>query len=60
MKKTYMKPALMVVRVQQQGIICTSFVDIIDSNDDLDYGGGGNGSARAPEYGELDLDDLEW
>ena len=55
-----MKPALMVVRVQQQGIICTSFVDIIDSNDDLDYGGGGNGSARAPKYDELDLDDFEW
>ena len=55
-----MKPALMVVRVQQQGIICTSFVDNIDSDVDLDYGGGGNGSARAPEYGELDLDDFEW
>jgi len=60
MKKTYMKPALMVVRVQQQGIICTSFVDNIDGDVDLDYGGGGNGSARAPEYGELDLDDFEW
>jgi hypothetical protein len=59
MKKTYMKPALMVVRVQQQGIICTS-VDSIDSNVGLDYGGGGSSPAHAPRYGGFDLDDYEW
>lgn len=59
MKKTYMKPALMVVRVQQQGIICTS-VDSIDSNVGLGYGGGGSGPAHAPRYGGFDLDDFEW
>jgi len=61
MKKTYMKPAIMVVRVQQQGIICTSgVVNSISSNVDLDYGGGGSGPAHAPRYGGFDLDDYEW
>ena len=60
MKKTYLKPALMVVRVQQQGIVCTSGVDSVSGNVGLDYGGGGSGPARAPRYGGLDLDDYEW
>ncbi len=60
MKKTYLKPALMVVRVQQQGIVCTSVVDSVSSNVDLGLGGGGNGPARAPRYGGFDFDDYEW
>ena len=50
---------MMVVRLQQQGIICTSYdVSRVNSNADLDYGGGGSGPARV-KSNAVDWDD-EW
>ena len=60
MKKTYLQPTMMVVRLQQQSIICTgSDMNRVNSNADLDYGGGGSGPARARSYGGTDWDN-EW
>ena len=61
MKKTYLQPTMMVVRLQQQSIICSSPVTVSDvnSNADLDYGGGGSGPARARQHSGIDWDD-EW
>jgi len=59
MKKKYMKPTMMVVKLQQQSIICSSPVSDVNGNADLDFGGGGSGPARARSYGGIDWDD-EW
>ena len=54
-----MKPTMMVVRLQQQGIICASPVSNVDSNTDLNFGGGGSGPARARQHSDTGWDD-EW
>ena len=60
MKKTYLQPTMMVVRLQQQSIICTSNdVSRVTGNANLDYAGGGTGPARARSYGGIDWDN-EW
>ena len=59
MKKTYLKPTMQVVTLQQQGIICTSGVRSVNGNADIDYGGGGSGPARAPRHRGNDWDDYE-
>ena len=59
MKKKYMKPTIMVVKLQQQSIICASDVKSFNSNADLDYGGGGSVPARARSYGGSDWDDWD-
>ena len=59
MKKKYMKPTMMVVTLQQQSIICSSPVSNVDSNADLNFGGGGSGPARARQHSGIDWDD-EW
>ena len=60
MKKTYWQPTMMVVTLQQQGIICTSNdVSRVSSNADLDYGGSGSGPARARQHSGIDWDD-DW
>ena len=60
MKKTYWQPTMMVVRLQQQSIICTSnSVSSVNSNADMDYGGGGSGPARVRQHSGIDWDD-EW
>ena len=59
MKKTYQQPTMMVVKLQQQGIICTSGVRSVSGNADIDYGGGGSGPARARQHNGIDWDD-EW
>ena len=59
MKKTYLQPTMMVVTLQQHSIICSSPVSDVDTNVDMDYGGGGNGPARAPRRSGIDWDD-EW
>ena len=51
---------MMVVKLQQHGIICTSDVRSVNGNADLDYGGGGSGPARAPRHRGTDWDDYEW
>ncbi len=62
MKKTYLQPAMMVVTLQQQGIICTSPVSRVSTNltdgDAIDYGGSGNGPARV-KSNTVDWDD-DW
>ena len=42
MKKTYLQPTMMVVRLQQQSIICTSPVRSVSGNANLNYDGGDN------------------
>ena len=60
MKKTYLQPTMMVVRLLQQSIICTSnSVSSVNSNADMDYGGGGSGPARVRQHSGIDWDD-EW
>ena len=51
---------MMVVTLQQQGIICTSNdVSRVSGNTDIDYGGSGSGPARARQHSGIDWDD-EW
>ena len=59
MKKTYLKPTMMVVKLQHQGIICTSEVRGVTSDAGIGYGGGGRGSARVRGREEVDWDDYE-
>ena len=59
MKKTYLKPTIMVVTLQQHRIICTSIVSSVNSNAGIDYGGSGSGPARARQHSGIDWDD-EW
>ena len=62
MKKTYLQPAMMVVRLQQQSIICTSPVNHVSTNltdgDAIDYGGGGSRPARV-KSNTVDWDDWD-
>ena len=63
MKKTYLKPTMMVVRLQQQSIICASPVNRVSTNldegDAIGYGGSGSGPARARQHSDAGWDD-EW
>ena len=59
MKTTYLKPTMMVVTLQQQGIICTSDLNRVNSNADLNYDGGGSGPARVRQHNAVDWED-EW
>ena len=60
MKKTYLQPAMMVVTLQQQGIICTSTsVSRVSGNADLNYDGGGSGPARVRQHNAMDWEDWE-
>ena len=62
MKKTYLQPAMMAVRLQQQSIICASKVSSVSTNltdgDAIGYGGGGSGPARV-KSNTVDWDD-DW
>ena len=62
MKKTYLQPTMMVVRLQQQSIICTSPVNRVSTNldegDAIGYDGGGTGPARV-KSNTVDWDD-DW
>ena len=52
MKKTYLQPAMRVVKLQQQApllagsIFTTTSTNLADEDEDLIYGGGGDGPAR--------------
>jgi len=60
MKKTYLKPTMMVVTLQQQGIICAgSDVKNVNGNAGFGFGGGGSGPARARSHGGTGWDDDE-
>ena len=60
MKKTYLQPTMMVVRLQQQSIICSSPANRVSTNltdgDAIDYGYGGTGPARV-KSNTVDWDD---
>ena len=63
MKKTYLQPTMMVVRLQQQSIICSSNdVSRVSTNltgdDAIGYDGGGSGPARV-KSNTVDWDD-DW
>ena len=62
MKKTYWQPTMMVVRLQQQSIICSSPVNRVSTNltgdDTIGYGGSGTQSARV-KSNTVDWDD-DW
>ena len=51
-KKEYQKPAMRVVKLQQQAcllagsIFTTTRTNLVDEDEDLIYGGGGDGPAR--------------
>ena len=60
MKKAYLKPTMMVVTLQQQGIICASNeVKNADTNVGIGFGGGGKGPARARSHDGTGWDDDE-
>ena len=59
MKKTYLKPTMMVVKLQHQGIICTSDVRGVTSDAGIGYGRGGSGPARVRGREDVDWDDYE-
>ena len=58
MKKTYLQPTMMVVTLQQHSIICSSPVNRVSTNVDMDYGGSSTQSARVKSY-TVDWDD-DW
>ena len=62
MKKTYLQPTMMVVRLQQHSIICSSLVNRVSTNldegDAIGYGGGSTGPARV-KSNTVDWDD-DW
>lgn len=60
-KKDYMKPSMRVVRLQHQGIICTSDVKRTSNNAGLSEEIlGGIGTARARSFNCWDDEDEDW
>ena len=64
MKKTYLQPTMMVVRLQQQSIICASPVSRVSTNltddDAIRYGGAGSSTQSARvKSNTVDWDD-DW
>lgn len=59
MKKTYCRPTTIVVRLQHQGMLMQSIFSI-ENNAGLDFVGGGNGEALAPEMTGIDIMQPEW
>ena len=63
MKKTYLQPAMMVVRLQQQSIICYSPVNRVSTNltgdDAIGYGGGSSTQSARVKSNTVDWDD-DW
>jgi len=53
-KKDYQKPAMRVVRIQHQQIICTSVTSVSSGDTGLGFGGGGSGPARTRQHGGWD------
>ena len=63
MKKTYMVPGMTMVKLQHQGLLMQQSVlhgmsSNLSGDDAINYGGGGNGSARTKESSSI-WDD-EW
>ena len=57
MKKEYQKPVIFIDIMDCEGqILVESIQEVInvDGNADIEYGGGGSGPARAPQYSVWD------
>ena len=65
MKKTYLQPTMMVVRLQQQSIICSSSSKVsrvstnLDEGDAIGYGGGSSTQSARVKTNTVDWDD-DW
>ena len=59
MKKIYERPAVMVVKLQHQCLICES-VTRTENDVNLNYRGSGNGTARVKEQGSHNVWDDDW
>ena len=63
MKKTYLQPAMMVVRLQQQSIICASPLSDVSTNltggDAISFGGGTSTQSARVKSNTVDWDD-DW
>ena len=63
-KKVYQQPTIVAVKLQHQGIICSSATTIqglrsnLDGGDAINYGGAGTGDARTKE--SSNIWDEEW
>ena len=59
MKKDYQKPAMCIVRIQHQSMVCSSVRSLSSGNTGITYGGAGTGSARVRSDSGFDWDD-DW
>ena len=57
--KKYIKPEIIVVRLQHKGLLMQSPCSTIKGNVGFNYGGGGSGSARTREQDNI-WDDEDW
>ena len=57
--KNYIKPEIIVVRLQHKGLLMQSPCSSITNNVGFNYGGGGSGSARTREQDNI-WDDEDW
>ena len=60
-KKVYQQPTIVAVKLQHQGIICSSIQTLssnLDGGDAINYGGAGTGDARTKE--SSNIWDEEW
>ena len=57
--KKYIKPEIIVVRLQHKGLLMQSPCSSITNNVGFNYGGGGSGSARTREQDNI-WDDEDW
>ena len=60
MKKIYMIPSMVVVKLQHQSMICESLVQTFNNStgEGIGYGGGGSGEANTKQSGSIW--DEEW
>ena len=62
MKKNYIQPTILVVRIQHSGVICVSQTSTtgLDSNLNYDASGGNQGNAWTKETSDVNPWDEEW
>ena len=58
MKRTYVNPTMVVVKLQHHSIICSSYVSRVTGTEDFTYGGGGSGESYTRESSSVW--DSEW
>ena len=60
MKKQYVNPSLEVVAIQQRGQMLSGSIDGVNSNVDIQYGGGGNGTGSSEPMAREFFDEFEF